>query len=76
MELGRIDDEFLQFLLSDFNIGVIVIVMRGQLVGERNILKVIIICEYGEKIDSFEKEIKKKDDEIVVFQKVLQIFQE
>lgn len=76
MESGRTDDEFPQFLPSDLNIGAIATVMRGQLVGERNTPKAITIREHGEKIDSLEKEIKKKDDEIVALQKALQTLQE
>lgn len=76
MESGRTDDEFPQSLPSDLNIGAIATVMGGQLVGERNTPKAITIREHGEKIDSLEKEIKKKDDEIVALQKVLQTLQE
>ena len=76
MESGRTDDEFPQFLPSDLNIGAIATVMRGQLVGERNTPKAITIREHGEKIDSLEKEIKKKDDEILALQKALQTLQE
>lgn len=74
MESGRTDDEFPQFLPSDLNIGAIATVMRGQLVGERNTPKAITIREHGEKIDSLEKEIKKKDDESLPFRKLYRLF--
>ena len=72
------DDEFPQLLpASDLSIGSITIVEReGQLVGERNLPRAVTIHEYGEKIESLEKEIKKKDNEIVALQKTLQALQE
>lgn len=72
------DDEFPKLLpASDLSIGSITIVEReGQLVGERNLPRAVTIHEYGEKIESLEKEIKKKDNEIVALQKTLQAFQE
>ena len=51
-------------------------VVGGPLVGERNTPTAITIRERGERIDSLEKETKKKDDEIAALRKALWALQE
>ena len=70
MESDRTDDELLQLLPSDLNIGAIATAVGGQLP------KAITIHEHGKKIYSLEKEIEKKDDEIFALKRALQACQE
>lgn len=73
------EDEFKQ--LQETGLGMAALAIIGgrggrQLSDERNTTESLKFREHGEKIESLEKEIEKKDNEIVVLQKALQGLQE